>query len=194
VSARLHAVVESLAKDPRLEGATRWSGAVAERISGPPALRRALLGGWLGHPAHPAFTDYPLGFWASAIVLDRLSGGERAADALLGLGVLAALPTTATGMAELTTTAGESRTIAAVHGIGNQIALGLFTMSWFSRRRGDRGRGELLALAGGAVVSATAYLGGHLVYRHHAGMVGSRMQPQDRPIIDADTAQQAKAA
>jgi hypothetical protein len=61
-----------------------------------------VLHGPLGHAAHPLMTDVPIGFWASSTVLD-LTGGpgaHRAADRLLGLGVLAALPAAVTGAAD----------------------------------------------------------------------------------------------
>jgi nitrite reductase/ring-hydroxylating ferredoxin subunit len=56
-----------------------------------------------------------------------------------------------------------------VHALGNVTALTLFTLSWAMRRRGRRGVGNLLSLAGAGAATASAYLGGHLVYRQVVG-------------------------
>ena len=68
--------------------------------SGP--VKDVLHGVWLGHPLHPVLTDLPIGFWTSAVVLDLVGGRDArpAADALVGIGVAAALPTAATGLAD----------------------------------------------------------------------------------------------
>src|SRR6516165_6280983 len=62
-------------------------------------VKDALSGTWLGHPAHPMLTDLPIGFWTSAFVLDLLGGKKSrgAAQRLVGLGVLSAIPAAATG-------------------------------------------------------------------------------------------------
>ena len=100
-------------------------------------------------------------------------GGERAADAsttLVGAGVLAAVPAAVTGAIDWSDTTGEDHRMGALHGVGNLVVTGLYATSWMARRRGHRGLGIVLGLAGGTVATATAYLGGHLVYRRGIGV------------------------
>ena len=53
--------------------------------------------------------------------------------------------------------------------------------SYVARKRGARGRGRLLALAGTATLSAGGWLGGHLSYTLGAGVTAGRPQPERRP-------------
>ena len=137
------------------------------KIAGQGVLKDLLSGTWLGHPAHPMLTDVPIGAWTSAFLLDLL-GGKRArpaADRLVGLGVLAALPTAAAGLSDWSDTYGPDRRIGLVHAGGNTAALACYSLSWLARRRGARARGVALGMLGAAVASASAYLGGHLSFR-----------------------------
>ena len=130
------------------------------RLPGSAALR----GGPAGHALHPALTDLPIGAWTSASLLD-LVGGEgarRAARSLVGAGVLSAVPTALTGLAEWGHTDARAGRVGAVHALGNTAALGLQAASWVARRRGSHVAGAALSLAGAAVAGASAYLGGHL--------------------------------
>jgi nitrite reductase/ring-hydroxylating ferredoxin subunit/uncharacterized membrane protein len=133
----------------------------------PTPLKNALNGTWLGHPAHPLFTDLPLGAWSAGVTLDWIGGkaGRKAADRLIALGCLAAIPTAATGAAQYSDfNDGPSRRVGLVHAAANVAALGLFTASWLARRRGQRWRGKALGLAGVAAQSAGGWLGGYLAY------------------------------
>ena len=139
--------------------------------SGP--VRDLARGRWLGHPVHPMLTDLPIGFWTSAFVLDVVPGKRtrRAADALVGLGVLSALPTAAAGLAELTDLRDERTTrVAAAHAVGNAVGTALYASSLWARIRGHRGRGLALSLVGAGLMSISGYLGGHLSYRRAAGV------------------------
>src|SRR5438874_10549185 len=62
-------------------------------------LKDVLSGTWLGHPLHPPLTDVVIGAWTSALVLDVCDGGD-AADGLVAVGVLAALPTALAGLSD----------------------------------------------------------------------------------------------
>ena len=136
-------------------------------------VKDVLHGVWLGHPLHPLLTDLPIGFfWTSAFVLDLL-GGRRArpaADALVGLGVAAALPTAAAGLADWSELNRPERRTGLVHAVANVAATALYGLSYTARRRGRRGRGVLLGLAGATAATAGGFLGGHLTYRRGAGV------------------------
>ena len=129
-------------------------------------MRAAVLRGkWLGHAVHPVLTDVTLGTWTSATLLDVFGGRESAASAqkLVGAGLLAAGPTFWTGWAEWSAAGSRDKRVGLVHAVTNGVALGLYTGSWFTRRRGRHAAGATLALAGAGVSSVGAYLGGHLV-------------------------------
>ncbi|QGN35197.1 DUF2231 domain-containing protein [Microlunatus sp. Gsoil 973] len=137
---------------------------VAEPLTGSPARTRALQGNWTGHAIHPPLTDVPIGAWVSASLLDLLGGrsARPAATRLIGLGILATVPTVLTGLAEWRSIDPESQRVGVLHASVNSVALSLYTASWFARHRDRHGNGVLLALAGGSVAGLGAYLGGHL--------------------------------
>lgn len=131
------------------------------------AVRDALTGRWLGHAVHPVLTDLPIGFWTSAFTLD-LIGGRRsraAAQRLVLLGVLCALPTAASGAADWSDTTGRARRVGLVHASLNTAAIACFSASWLARRKGRHGRGVMLGLLGSAVATGGGFFGGHLVQR-----------------------------
>ena len=152
------------------EGLDRVGKPVASKVAdivGHGAVKDALSGTWLGHPLHPLLTDLPIGFWTSSFVLD-IAGGRRgrpAADQLLGLGILSALPTAASGLSDWSDTLGEDRRIGVAHAIANSAALVLYSGSWLARKRGSRGKGLVLGFLGATAATGGGYLGGHLVFR-----------------------------
>jgi uncharacterized membrane protein len=138
---------------------------LADALVSDPWRRDLLRGAWLGHAIHPVLTDVPIGFWTSAVTLDLVGGpGARpAATRLLGLGVLAAVPTAVTGWAEWSGTGPREQRVGVVHAVSNVAALWLFASSWSARRRGAHGWGRALGLAGSSALGLGGYLGGHLV-------------------------------
>jgi len=106
------------------------SSKVAEVIGQGP-VKDFLSGTWTGHPLHPVLTDLPIGFWTSSFMLD-LVGGERSAAAsrrLIGLGILSAVPTAASGLSDWSDTLGEERRIGTVHAVANVVALWFYSWS-----------------------------------------------------------------
>jgi nitrite reductase/ring-hydroxylating ferredoxin subunit len=112
-------------------------------------------------------TDVPIGSWTSAFFLDLFGGeaAEPAADTLVALGVVTALPTAAAGVADWSDTIGPDSRVGLVHALSNVAAVALYSLSWLARRRGDRGRGLALGYLGATVATVGGYLGGHLSYR-----------------------------
>ncbi|MDQ1443794.1 MAG: hypothetical protein QOI20_258 [Acidimicrobiaceae bacterium] len=133
----------------------------------PTPVKNALNGTWLGHPLHPLLTDIPIGAWGMAVALDWV-GGKRsrpAADRLLALGILAAVPTAASGAANWADFNDDKpRRIGLVHAAANTVGLTLFTASYVSRKRGKRLRGKAYGLAGMGALTVGGWLGGHLSY------------------------------
>ena len=148
-------------------------GRLAGKIDAREGLSTLLQGvPWLGHPLHPVLTDYAIGFWSSAMLLD-LVGGERtapAADGLLGLGIVAAVPTAASGLSEYARVTKPTTRIASVHAMANTVALTCMTGSFLARRAGSRRFGRTLSMVGSAALVVGGYLGGHLTYGKGVGV------------------------
>ena len=159
---------------------------VADRVVPPGPTRERWRGRALGHALHPMLTDLPIGCWTSAALVDLLGGrrGRPAADRLVAAGVVTAVPTAVAGLAELGDMSDpEIRRVGAAHALGNAAGTVLYVLSWLARRRGRRFRGVLLALAGAGVLSASGYLGGHLVFRLGAGVDQDGEGAQPAPAV-----------
>jgi nitrite reductase/ring-hydroxylating ferredoxin subunit/uncharacterized membrane protein len=138
-------------------------------------VKDALSGTWLGHALHPVMQLAPLGTWMSAVILDLVGGedSETAADLLIGTGLLATVPTVASGLADYTDstmTSSSVRRIGVAHAAANVVGSVLFASSLAARAGGGRGKGKLLALAGLGAVGVGGWLGGHLSYAEGVGV------------------------
>ncbi len=133
-------------------------------------LRGSLLrGDWLGHAVHPVLTDFVLGSWTSATVLDVFGGPESASSArkLVGAGLLVVGPTAWTGWAQWSGSELRDKRVGLVHAATNGLAASMYAASWVARRRGSHSAGAGLAMAGAAVAGVGGYLGGHLASARH---------------------------
>jgi nitrite reductase/ring-hydroxylating ferredoxin subunit/uncharacterized membrane protein len=146
--------------------------AVAALIPAGSKAKDVLSGTWLGHPLHPPLTDLVIGPWTSALLLDLVGGegAEEAADCLVGVGVLAAVPTALSGLSDWADVRGGTRRVGTLHAIGNTTALTLHVLSWFARRGGNRPRGLLLSGLGVSAATLSAWLGGDLSFRRGVGV------------------------
>jgi nitrite reductase/ring-hydroxylating ferredoxin subunit len=135
-------------------------------------LKDFLCGTWLGHPLHPVLTDVVVGAWTSSFLLDVIPGRKtrKASDRLIDIGILAALPTALSGLADWTDTLGGRRRVGLVHAGANVVCLWLYASSSLARKRGRRLRGWWLSAAGFGMVNASAYLGGHLSFGKGVGV------------------------
>ncbi len=158
----------------RIEGASaldevgdRLGTMVRRQLDVWPGFAGLLHGRPLGHALHPLLTDLPIGSWTAATFLDLTGGPDarRSADRLLGVGVLTALPTAVTGMADWARSDRPARRVGAVHAAANEAALVLYAGSWLLRRRRLRRAGVAVSLVGGALLGVGGYLGGHLSAR-----------------------------
>jgi nitrite reductase/ring-hydroxylating ferredoxin subunit/uncharacterized membrane protein len=120
----------------------------------------------LGHPLHPAVTDVPIGAYLVGLVADG-TGQPAAGDTALAIGVGAATLSALSGYTDFHETFGHERRVALAHGAVMTAALGLQATSLALRLVGGGGaRRTAVALSttGFALVAASAYLGGDLVY------------------------------
>ena len=72
------------------------------------------------------------------------------------------MPTAYAGFADWTLLEGSDRRIGAVHALGNDVAIGLFTASLVARARGEHARGVRLAVLGNLATAGAGFLGGYL--------------------------------
>ncbi len=157
-------VLRRLEGDTNLDGPARGLGKVADAVVRSPRVADGLRGTWLGHALHPLLTDFPLGAWMSASFLDLFGGRDSRGPAqrLVGFGLLVAVPTVATGLAEWQSTESGARRVGVVHAAVNGTATTLYGYSWLARRRGAHGRAVAAGVAGGMVATLGGYFGGHL--------------------------------
>jgi nitrite reductase/ring-hydroxylating ferredoxin subunit/uncharacterized membrane protein len=171
----LHRLAERVGQVEALDPPARKLLDLADKLIKPGRARDVLSGTFLGHALHPLMTDLPIGSWTSAVLLDNLGGreSERAARRLIGFGILASVPTAATGYVEWADSAGGragTRRVGLAHAASNVTALSFFTASYLARKRGRRAKGKVLALAGSSALAVGGHLGGHLSYVHGEGV------------------------
>lgn len=160
------AIVHDLERAEALDGPQQLIDRVRSAVP-EPALEE-LGGKRLGHPLHPALTDLPIGFWTSAFCLDLVAPrtGANAARRFIGLGVLSAVPTIATGLADFGSLSPGKRRVAVVHVAANASATAAYGLSYLARRRGQLVRGIALGMVGAGLATAGGFLGGHLSFGH----------------------------
>ena len=171
----LNALVARLESVEALDGPGRTAGRTVRGVIPDGAPKDVLSGAWLGHALHPIMTDIPIGAWTSSILLDWMGGDDSrsASDRLVLIGVLAAGATFGTGWSDWADAEQHSAAVrrsGLVHAAANATATALFLRSWFARKRGARGRGKLLSLAGSAALGTGGWLGGHLSYTLGVGV------------------------
>jgi nitrite reductase/ring-hydroxylating ferredoxin subunit/uncharacterized membrane protein len=172
---RLHALARQIERLEGLDALAKPLGSTVRGLMRPGPVRDALSGRALGHALHPLLTDVPIGTWTSATLLDLVGGRDsaRASERLIAIGVAAALPTAATGLLDWSDSEAaddEVRRVGVVHAAANVAALGLYSASLLARRRGRRGRGRTLGLAGAGALAVGGHLGGHLSYAKGVGV------------------------
>jgi uncharacterized membrane protein len=171
----LNTLVARLESVEALDGLGQTAGRTVRELVPVGVAKDVLSGAWLGHALHPIMTDIPIGAWTSSVLLEWTGGkdGRSASDRLILTGVLAAGATIATGWSDWADAEQRSAAVrrsGLVHAAANATATTLMISSYFARKRGARGRGRLLSLAGSAALGAGGWLGGHLSYTLGAGV------------------------
>jgi uncharacterized membrane protein len=174
-TSRLNALMEQLESNETLDAPGRAIGRTVRNVLGDGTVKDALSGVWLGHPLHPILTDIPIGVWSSSVLLDWTGGkgSQSASDRLILIGLLAAGATAASGWSDWADAEQDEarvRRSGLVHAAANGTAVALMLASYAARKRGARGRGRLLSLAGSGALGAGGWLGGHLTYTLGAGV------------------------
>lgn len=174
----LHDVAIRIEKFEGLDAIAEPMGSAAKKLISRGRLKDLLSGTWLGHQLHPLLTDIPIGSFTSATILDLVGGPalQPAANLLAGVGVVAAVPTAAAGLADWSDTYGPGRRIGVVHAAANVVGVGFYAASIVARHRGKRISATALGLAGMGVMTAGGYLGGHLSLVRGVGVNRTMME------------------
>jgi uncharacterized membrane protein len=165
VTAKVEPIIEALAGTGSLD---RPAQLVADVGGGAVRSAAQRAHAFLGHPAHPALTDMPIGFWTSAWTLDLLPGRARSANAartLIGLGVLSTMPAVVSGVGDAAALPLRERRLSAAHASLNVAATVAFALSWWMRRNETSNAARAVAHVGAALATAGATIGGHLAFR-----------------------------
>jgi uncharacterized membrane protein/nitrite reductase/ring-hydroxylating ferredoxin subunit len=132
------------------------------------------------HPLHAMLIPFPFAFLVGAMFFDAIGLLGRSptfwlvGHYMLAAGIIMALVAAIPGIIDYATTvpprsSGKKR--AATHGLTNSFAVALFATAWFTRTAAEP---DLMALilevAGAAVLSSGAWMGGTLVYRNQIGV------------------------
>jgi len=184
----LNQIEKAVETAPALQGLGTQASATLHQavMSGGPAARRTadvLHGTWLGHPLHPALTDVTMGAWTLGAAFDAVGAlsddpfARRVGDRLAVVGTASALPTALAGLADYSTVPTEAARPATLHGLLNVAGLGLYLLSLRERGRGRHRRGLVFSGMGMAVATASAWIGGHLVYRDRVGVDHAERTP-----------------
>jgi nitrite reductase/ring-hydroxylating ferredoxin subunit/uncharacterized membrane protein len=160
----LNDMTKWLENEKGLDGIAKMVGDAVGKVVPPGPIKDALSGTWLGHTLHPVLTDLPIGAWASATALDLIGGeeSEEAARRLIGLGILATVPTAWSGLSDYSDTVGEERRVGLTHAAFNVAAFALFAASYGARGNGSSVKSKGLSLLGLGAATFGAYLGAHL--------------------------------
>lgn len=165
----LDTTADRIERADALDGVAEAVAGIADTALSPSRLTDLLSGTPIGHPLHPLLVTVPIGAWTSSLLLDVL-GRDDAADILIALGVVSAVPTAAAGLSDWRHTTGAERRVGLVHALANGVALTAYTASWVARRTGHRTTGVVLSLAGATAVGVGGWLGGHLSYALGVGV------------------------
>ncbi|MFB3905614.1 MAG: Rieske 2Fe-2S domain-containing protein [Acidobacteriota bacterium] len=151
----------------------------------------ALHGKWLGHPLHPALTDFVVGAFAFGSLFN-LAGGElnrKIAQSLIAAGAIAAVPTALAGATDFSTVTRPALNTAAVHGLLNSTALVLYLMSLRNGNEELSTTSRVWSTLGFGVLFVSAWLGGKMTYHYRVGVnkAEHRDGPEEwTPILSAN--------
>jgi nitrite reductase/ring-hydroxylating ferredoxin subunit/uncharacterized membrane protein len=178
LSRRLDVVVDRIERATNLDAAADKTSAAVARLIPDGAVKDAASGTPLGHPLHPALVAIPMGCWLTATYLDFAPRPDRANKAttrrlsqrIVGLGLLAAIPTVIAGSSDWLDTAEAERRVGLVHAMTNGGAVAGYTASWLIRRKGHHRTGVAVSTVSTGLLMLGGWLGAHLVYAMGVGV------------------------
>jgi len=135
-----------------------------------------LHGKQIGHPLHPILTDITIGSWSLSWVFDLFSlltrsrSARNAADTLVTLGTISAVPTALAGITDFSGIKQDAAGHGAVHGLLNTVGLFFFWRSMKNRARNQHLTGFFYSTLGLGLMTLSAWLGGELIYDRRVGV------------------------
>jgi nitrite reductase/ring-hydroxylating ferredoxin subunit/uncharacterized membrane protein len=196
VTQQIQAVVEQV---PAFEANAKNIASVLHKyiLDGGEDTRRLadlLHGTWLGHPLHPVLTDVTIGSWLFGTIFDIISllpftgHLRRAADTLLTLGTVSAIPTALSGLTDYSGIKKSAATYGLVHGILNTMAFLAYFRAVRTRNSGNRFASLIFSLVGLSLITMSAYIGGDMVYRLNVGTNHAKQpaEPQQWTAVMAE--------
>lgn len=137
-----------------------------------------------GHPIHPVLVSFPIGFFGGAAVSDIITiwAGPafwpRMAVALIAFGVVAALIAAIFGFTDYFTApmSAAAKKTATTHMVLNLTLVVLYAVAFLVRNGNPTSTlGYVLSFVGLALLVASGWFGGHMVY---VGLVGTKDSEQ----------------
>ncbi len=157
----------------------------------------------LGHPVHPMLVVFPLGLLSTSVVFDALHTLTKKKDfakvsywTLVG-GLIGGLSAAPFGIRDWLAVPQNTRAkqVGLWHGVGNDIVITLFGLSWLLRRKKPEQPSATavgLSLLGASLSLGTAWLGGELSYRLGVGVdtdanlnASSSLEPTPSHLLSA---------
>jgi nitrite reductase/ring-hydroxylating ferredoxin subunit/uncharacterized membrane protein len=129
-------------------------------------IKDILHGRWLGHSAHAALSDLPIGALLLSLVFD-VANLRAAADVALGFALLMMAAAALAGLADYSETDDRPRWVATVHAVlmvAAEVVLVISLVLRVADPAGDRTLAVLLSAVGFGIVSMGAWVGGEIVY------------------------------
>lgn len=161
-----------------LAGLSRWIAklvnATYRPLGSPGKLLQDLLNGsWLGHALHPILVDVVIGGSTAAVLLlvigwFGVEGMTTAIAWILALVCLSALAAIVSGLTDFKDTAGAEQTLAGMHGVVNIVGTIGLLVAFFAALGEAEALLAVSLLAGYAVLSFGAFVGGHVVFKYGA--------------------------
>lgn len=185
IAAKLDRLSDAIERLNALDAPANETARIADRLLPKGVLRDWASGVPLGHPLHPALIGVPIGSWTAASCLDLCRGNRVAARRLVGLGLVAAVPTLISGVNDWLTTAQAERRVGFMHALTNGAGMLAYGASWIARRRHRHVTGTLLGLIGLGCTGAAGWLGGHLAYATGVGVDTTAFQAYPQEWTDA---------
>jgi nitrite reductase/ring-hydroxylating ferredoxin subunit len=155
------------------DGTARVMDAIYGRLGRPGKLLQDFLNGsWLGHSLHPVVVDVVVGGSTAALLLQLLSwfgvADLRVAIVwVLALTWLAGLSAIVSGLTDFKDTAtGDERHVVGLHGLINVVATIILIAAFLVLLAEADALGGWLIVAGFAVLSVGAFIGGHVVFKY----------------------------
>jgi nitrite reductase/ring-hydroxylating ferredoxin subunit len=155
------------------DGTARVMDAIYGRLGRPGKLLQDFLNGaWLGHSLHPVVVDVVVGGSTAALLLQALSwfgvADLRVAILwVLALTWLAGLSAIVSGLTDFKDTAtGDERHVVGLHGLINIVATLILIGAFLALLAEADTLGGWLIVAGFAVLSVGAFIGGHVVFKY----------------------------